>query len=239
MGDLIMPGDPRTWGSILETGFQQTLLRGLLKQLKTQIRCYFGTIVGPRDGLPERIWEGMRQFIAFLRGINVGGHRVKMDRLRALFEELGLTDVSTFIASGNVVFSTDTKDAGALVGEIERHLARELGYDVATFLRSPAQLNEIVAFDAVAGSAGGGTDHSVYVVLLRAPAPEEIRSSFAGLGTETDEFFVSGTEIYWQVRGKISDSPIFKTGLEQALHGLPTTTRNMNTLRRLATRLRD
>ena len=46
----------------------------------------------------------MSQYIAFLRGINVGGHRVKMDRLRAIFIELGLQDVSTFIASGNVLF---------------------------------------------------------------------------------------------------------------------------------------
>ena len=180
----------------------------------------------------------MRQFIAFLRGINVGGHRVKMDRLRALFEELGLTDVSTFIASGNVVFGTDAEDIEAITGQIERHLARELGYEVAIFLRSPAQLNEIVAF-AAAGGSEEATDRSVYVVLLRAPAPEEVRSSFADLGTETDEFHVSGTEIYWKVRGKISESPLFARGLEPALHGLPTTMRNMNTLRRLANRLRD
>jgi uncharacterized protein (DUF1697 family) len=47
----------------------------------------------------------MPQTIALLRGINVGGHRVKMDRLRLLFEELDLRHVSTFIASGNVIFS--------------------------------------------------------------------------------------------------------------------------------------
>ena len=47
----------------------------------------------------------MPQYIAFLRGINVGGHRVKMDRLRELFEELSLRDVSTIISSGNVIFS--------------------------------------------------------------------------------------------------------------------------------------
>ena len=56
----------------------------------------------------------MLQYIAFLRGINVGGHRVKMDRLRAIFAELGLKDVSTFIASGNVLFSTESDDVDGL-----------------------------------------------------------------------------------------------------------------------------
>ena len=82
----------------------------------------------------------MPQYIAFLRGINVGGHRIRMDRLRSLFEELDLTEVSTFIASGNVIFSTETDDSEALSDKIERHLAQELGYEVATFLRSPTQL---------------------------------------------------------------------------------------------------
>ena len=83
----------------------------------------------------------MPHFIAFLRGINVGGHRVKMDRLRELFEELGLEDVSTFIASGNVIFSADSGDVQSLRVKIEEGLAKGLGYDVPTFLRTPAQLS--------------------------------------------------------------------------------------------------
>jgi uncharacterized protein (DUF1697 family) len=47
----------------------------------------------------------MTHYVALLRGINVGGHVVRMDRLRALFAEAGLSGVQTFIASGNVLFS--------------------------------------------------------------------------------------------------------------------------------------
>lgn len=64
-------------------------------------------------------------------------------------------------------------------------------------------------------------------------------SSFASLCTEMDEFLVSGTEIYWQIQGKLSESPLFGRGLEGALQGLPTTMRNMNTLRRLAAKSRN
>ncbi len=58
----------------------------------------------------------MPRYIALLRGINVGGHNVKMDRLRALFEELGFRDVATFIASGNVIFTAPDADERALTG---------------------------------------------------------------------------------------------------------------------------
>lgn len=181
----------------------------------------------------------MRQYIAFLRGINVGGHRVKMDRLRELFEGLGLSDVSTFIASGNVIFSTDSDDVEALSDRIERHLSRALGYEVATFLRSPTQLEKMASFHAPVRGDGKDSRHSVYVVLLRAPASEDLRSRLAELCTEMDEFFVSGTEIYWRIEGKLSESPLFGRGLERVLRGLPTTTRNLNTLRRLAAKSRQ
>ena len=49
---------------------------------------------------------GAARLVAFLRAINVGGHNVKMDRLRELFEALGLSNVETFIASGNVIFDS-------------------------------------------------------------------------------------------------------------------------------------
>jgi len=180
----------------------------------------------------------MRQYIAFLRGINVGGHRVKMDRLRALFDEMGMSDVSTFIASGNVIFRTDSDDVGALTDQIERHLVQGLGYDVTTFLRSPMQLDEMTSIAQLDHGDGGESEHSVYVVLLPAPANDELRLRFAGLCTEMDEFLVSGTEVYWQIKGKLSDSPLFQVGLKAALQGLPTTTRNLNTLRRLAGRIK-
>lgn len=56
----------------------------------------------------------MPSHVAFLRGINVGGHRVKMDRLRGLFGEMGSEGVSTFIASGNVHFNSEATDAGEI-----------------------------------------------------------------------------------------------------------------------------
>ncbi len=179
----------------------------------------------------------MPQYIAFLRGINVGGHRVRMDRLRGLFEQLDLTEVSTFIASGNLIFSTESDDSEALIDKIERHLAQELGYEVATFLRSPTQLADIAALHRVADDRDTAPTSSHYVIFLRDPPPEALRSELADLESDMDRFDVRQTEIHWRIKGKLSDSPLFDGGLNRATRAIPTTTRNMNTLRRIAAKL--
>ena len=175
----------------------------------------------------------MPKYIAFLRGINVGGHRITMGRLRELFEALKLKDVSTFIASGNVIFSTDSSDRDALSSAIEHHLARQLGYDVATFLRTPAQLAAIAAFAETLPEAEGQDPVSTYVMFLRSPAPKSLRSELSGLSSDMDAFRFSKTEIYWIIQGKMSESPLFGGELERATRQVPATMRNMNTVRRL------
>jgi len=95
----------------------------------------------------------MPKFIAFLRAINVGGHTVKMDHLRGLFESLGFSDIKTFIASGNVIFETKSRDTKALEMMIEKKLKGALGYEVATFIRTDLELDEIAAYKPFKQSA--------------------------------------------------------------------------------------
>ncbi len=90
-------------------------------------------------------------YVALLRGINVGGHTVKMDALRAHFEELGFANVRTYIQSGNVFFDSDETDRVALAERIERHLRAALGYEVPVCLRTVAELEQVVAADPFAG----------------------------------------------------------------------------------------
>jgi len=179
----------------------------------------------------------MQRYIAFLRGINVGGHRVKMDRLRGLFEEMGFANVSTFIASGNVIFSASTDDVGALTARIEQCLAERLGYDVATFIRSPVELESMAALETGDSGSGEPSTSSLYVILLQAPAPDDLRAALSGLRSEMDEFRFSGREIFWLIQGKITESHSFGREFERATRGVPTTTRNITTIRRLAAKL--
>jgi uncharacterized protein (DUF1697 family) len=179
----------------------------------------------------------IQQYIAFLRGINVGGHRVKMDRLRGLFEDMGFTDVSTFIASGNVVFSASSGDVDSLTARIEQRLAERLGYDVATFIRSPAELQAIAAFETANGGRDEPPTSSLYVILLQSPATDELCSTLSGLSSEMDGFQFSGREIYWLIQGKLTESHLFGREIEKATRGVPNTTRNITTIHRLVAKL--
>lgn len=179
----------------------------------------------------------MNQHIAFLRGINVGGHRIKMERLASHFREMGFDDVWTFIASGNVVFSTASSDPVTLKRTIEGHLAEALGYDVATFLRTPTELEATLAWERPASIAPPSSNDSHYVVFLDQPVPESVVSAIQALNSEIDRFYVSDREIHWCIRGKLSNSPLFGPGISKALGALPNTMRNRNTLSRLAAKL--
>ncbi len=175
----------------------------------------------------------MTRYFALLRGINVGGHRVKMDRLRELVEVLGFEHVETFIASGNVIFSSVSRDVPAMEERIARRLREALGYEVPTLIRSQSELESIATFEP---SEPAPTDQSVYVIFLREPADVELRQRLEGLSTDTDRFEFAGREAYWLIRGKLSESPLFGKDLTKPAGGMPTTMRNMNTIRRLVAR---
>lgn len=91
------------------------------------------------------------RYIALLRGINVGAHQVKMERLRSLFEELGLRNVSSYINSGNVFFDSDDKDRDMLADRLEQHLASALGFSVPVFLRTQTEIEDILSLDPFKG----------------------------------------------------------------------------------------
>ncbi|HEX8457781.1 MAG TPA: DUF1697 domain-containing protein [Pyrinomonadaceae bacterium] len=89
-----------------------------------------------------------KTYIAFLRGINIGGHRVKMEELRALFSALGFGRVRSYIQTGNIFFDTDDAEArAALTRKIEEHLATALGYAVPTFLRTIPEVESALRLD--------------------------------------------------------------------------------------------
>jgi uncharacterized protein (DUF1697 family) len=174
----------------------------------------------------------MPRFIAFLRAINVGGHVVKMDRLRDLFTELGLTNVQTFIASGNVIFDSSARNSATLERKIEKHLLDALGYQVATFVRSCTELQSICNHRCFAAPELASLTNSLYVAFLRsAPAAASIRQLMQ-FQTETDHFHVAGRELYWLCRTRFSDSPFSGTILEKTIK-MPATVRNATTVRKL------
>lgn len=171
--------------------------------------------------------------VAFLRAINVGGHNVKMDRLRELFGSLGLSNVETFIASGNVIFDSSAESPGALEKRIEEHLRKSLGYEVATFVRSASELAEISNYLPFPVSDLEAEGNSLHVAFLSASLDDEARQKLMTFRTEVDDFHVHGREIYWLCRKRMSESAFSGAVLEKAL-GTQATMRNANTVKRIA-----
>jgi uncharacterized protein (DUF1697 family) len=177
----------------------------------------------------------MLRYVALLRAINVGGHVVKMDRLRALFSGLGFSGVETFIASGNVIFSSPEPDAAALERQVETALSQALGYRVDTFIRTQEELAAIVAHRPFAAEAAAGAE-TTYVTFVARPLSAAARKQIAALATPSDELACKGREVYWRRHGSLLDSTVSGPALGKALGG-PATTRNRNTIVRLVARL--
>jgi uncharacterized protein (DUF1697 family) len=173
------------------------------------------------------------RFTAFLRAINVGGHTVKMDQLRALFESLGFANVATFIASGNVIFEARQKNATSLEPKIEQHLHNALGYGVATFIRSLDEVADVAGYRAFPHADPGATGSTLYVGFLRAPPTREGQQKLLALRSDHDELHLHGRELYWLCHTKSSESALSGALLEKAL-GMPMTLRNLTTVNRIA-----
>jgi uncharacterized protein (DUF1697 family) len=174
----------------------------------------------------------MPRTVAFLRAINVGGHIVKMDRLREVFESLGFSNVETFIASGNVVFDTKSKNLKALESKIEKALYDALGYEVATFLRTESELTAIAEYKPFPVSQIE-TAVALNVGLLAGEVGDEARKKFLALKTDMDDFHVNGREVYWVCLQRQSESRLSYAVFEKAL-GAKATFRGINTINRLA-----
>ena len=173
----------------------------------------------------------MPKYIAFLRAINVGGHTIKMDRLRQLFESLNFSNVETFIASGNVLFETSSKNTIALVRSVESKLREALGYEVVTFIRTPAELAEIANYKPF---PKGQLDQAaaLNIAFLVEPLDGDLKRKVMAFRTDIDDFHVHGREIYWLCLKKQSESTFSNVLLEKTLR-IRATFRGANTIKKI------
>lgn len=174
----------------------------------------------------------MPRYAAFLRGINISGRVVKMDRLRGLFESLDFAHVETFIASGNVLFSSRSKAGGAMERRIEHGLREALGYQVSTFIRLDSDLAAIAAREPFAAPlvAGAGAN---YIAFLREAPDAAAKKRVMLLRSQHDSFHFQDRELHVVSRLRYSESAFTFGALEKAL-GASATVRGINTVRKMA-----
>ena len=174
----------------------------------------------------------MTRFVAFLRGINVGGRSVKKDLLKGIFEGLGFEQVVTYKQSGNVIFETEETDPNVARKRIETALRQELGYDVAVLIRTFADLRIVAKVEPKVRDK----DVLTFLVTLLPtpvhefplPLPLKIPKSTAQVLSRSE------AEVFSVTYGG-GDSALPNPFLESKL-GVKTTTRNMNVIRELVER---
>ncbi len=85
------------------------------------------------------------QYVALLRGINVGGNnKIDMKRLKISFENQNFTNVKTYINSGNVIFESDSKNISELSNQVEKTIISDFGLNIKVLIRTKIQISNIV-----------------------------------------------------------------------------------------------
>jgi uncharacterized protein (DUF1697 family) len=177
----------------------------------------------------------MSRYIAFLRAINVGGHTVKMETLRQHFESFGFSEVETFIASGNVLFGSTNPHPATLESIIASGLQKKFGYEVATFIRTPAELSQIAAHQAFPRSEVIKAA-AFNIAFLTGPLEDSAKQRLMALATDIDSFAAHDRQVYWLCRRLQSQSTFSNAVLEKTL-GVKSTLRGIKTIRKLAARV--
>jgi len=169
----------------------------------------------------------MPRYAAFLRGINVGGTRIAKDDLCAPFAAVGLENVTTFRASGNVIFDGPRESATKLAKRIEQRLADDLGFTRAiTFIRTAAEMRALAADDPIPRAPG----QKLHVMFCLKKPP----ASVLEYATETDPLVIGKRELYWGPQGRMTDSEIDLKAIENLIG--PLTMRTKDTVDQIAAR---
>ena len=174
----------------------------------------------------------MSKYITFLRAINVGGHNVKMDDLRQLFESLGFSGVETFIASGNVICEGKAGEIKTLEKKMENCLFKTLGYEVAAFIRTDTEVALISKYKPFPQPQLEAAK-ALNIGFLKDPLDDTAIRKLISLQTGIDDFHFHKREIYWLCCKDQSESKISNGVIEKAL-GVKSTLRGVNTVNKLA-----
>jgi uncharacterized protein (DUF1697 family) len=177
------------------------------------------------------------RYAAFLRGMNLGGRRLRNDELRGHFLAMGFAEVETFRASGNVVFAASLGQAGgrspdALAGYIEQGLAASLGYAVPTFIRDEAEVRAIAAAAPFEEERLGRCAGKLQVALFAVTPARDAQVDALALAGEQDGLVFAGRELYWLPSGGVLDSALDMKGIERLLG--PMTMRTKGTIEQIA-----
>jgi uncharacterized protein (DUF1697 family) len=190
------------------------------------------------DGLPSSRLAGLQAaydwedgevatYVAFLRGVNLGpNNKISMPQLRAMAEDLGYTEVATYINSGNLIVRS-AKKAGALEREIANAIKDTFGHSIDIAVRTPAQLKKIL----VENPYQDGNPSQVTVAFLTKPPASDAKQKVAAVARDYEPFTFSGQQVYVNYSQGIGKSKLAEKF--SAVIGVSSTVRNIRTIEKV------
>jgi uncharacterized protein (DUF1697 family) len=174
----------------------------------------------------------MHTFISLLRGINVSGQKtIRMPELKALYESLGFTQVTTYLQSGNVVFDCADREASTVRGSIEKEIERHFSFSVSVLLRDRDDFQRIIGGNPFLAQRNEDPERLHVTFLSALPSALALKDLETPIDT-TDEYFLSGKEVYLFCPNGYGRTKLSNNFFERKLK-VAATTRNWKTVNAL------
>jgi uncharacterized protein (DUF1697 family) len=169
------------------------------------------------------------RFVAFLRAVNLGRRQVAMAAARQALNDLGFEQVSSFLNSGNLLFSSSGKASEHEVA-IRSALEDIFGFEITTFVRTAKQVSDLADAKPFGDIAAG---HTHFALLTLTPLTAGEKQAVEALSNDHDEVLVRGRDVHWLIRSKSTETTLGPGTWKRALPDNPTTARNMTMMVRL------
>ena len=171
---------------------------------------------------------GVATYVAFLRGVNLGpSNKIAMPALRTMAEDLGYTDVATYINSGNLIINSPNK-AATVEREISDAIKKTFGRPIDVTVRTSAQLKKILAENPYPD----GNPSQVTVAFLTRPPAEDAKDKVAAVAADYEPFTFAGQEVYVNYTQGLGRSKLAEKF--SAIIGVSSTVRNIRTVEKVS-----
>ncbi len=171
-------------------------------------------------------------YVALLRGINLGGHKIlKMEQLRKMFEVMGFTDVKTYIQSGNVVFKGPAQPTEKLAKQLEEKILRQFGFAVSVLVKTAGEISEIIKKNPLLKEKGIDVAH-LHVTFLSCAPDRSVLEILDAVSIAPDRVRCVGAAIYLCCPNGYHATKLGNNVLEKMLK-VGATTRNWRTVNKL------
>jgi len=178
----------------------------------------------------------LKTYISLFRGINVGGNNIlPMKELVAVLKRLGLHDIKTYIQSGNVIFRSEAADTAQLARKIGAAIRKSYGFEPQVLLLDSAVLNKVIRENPYPEAEA--VPNTLHVNFLAAIPPKPDLKALEKIRAESERFHLAGDVLYLHAPDGIGRSKL-AAGMERLI-GVPMTSRNWNTVRKLKVMIVD